>query len=775
MKKRTVKKKRRILLGVVFICLMTMITISCSLPGDDTPVQVLEDANNGVNRSVSSTSNYNVTDTSSAFEEYSHKGYGIFVHYGFGGSATDEYGCSITQYPDGSIPETVDEVADNFDVQGFVDDIVAMSPEYLIFTAWHCWQYPLYPSDVIDDWLGEPHSSQRDVLQELLDACEAEDLDVYWYIQPSEAHNFSPEQQAAVGYIDRSTYSETYNDFLNELIAELTNRYKAQVKGFWFDKGLSYGCTDTARIGETIRAILPDAVLIANTFANESADFGAVEVKVPSVTFSRDGYVIDNANEETWPAYERSISFVSDSAWFAEPGTIRYTSEMMYKYTVLQAGVNEEGGGVAWSMGPYPTTTVSWNEGILSGMTGLGSMIDEVGESIKSTVPSDSWPTAEGTTINDLDWGIATRSADGDFEYLHVLKSLSGTTLTINTPDDGRVYTSAVNLRTGNACSFSQTSSQVSITLNSSDSWDSVDSVIKLTTDGVIIVPPVEPGGNIAEGKTAEQSITAYSGVAGRAVDGNTDGLWASGSVTHTDAVSGSWWQVDLGEEYSIGDIIIWNRTDTQYMSRLSDYTIQILDSSETAIWDDDQTEYPNPFTTANAGGITGRYVKIIQNSANPLSLAEVQVYEELDVDPPVEPDENISDGKTTEQSTTAYEGEASRAVDGNTDGLWSSGSVTHTEATGSGSWWQVDLEQNYSIGDIIIWNRTDTKYMSRLTDYTILVLDAVGDVIWENYQTGYPDPSTTVNAGGIIGSYVKIIQNGDAALSLAEVQVFGN
>jgi hypothetical protein len=117
-------------------------------------------------------------------------------------------------------------------------------------------------------------------------------------------------------------------------------------------------------------------------------------------------------------------------------------------------------------------------------MTGLGVLIDEVGESIKDTAPSDSWPTAEGARIQELTWGVATRSSDGNYEYLHVLKSPSGTTLTIDAPADGREYTSAVNLRTGNSCTFSQTSSQVSITLNSSDSWDAVDSVIKLTQSG---------------------------------------------------------------------------------------------------------------------------------------------------------------------------------------------------------------------------------------------------------------------------------------------------
>jgi alpha-L-fucosidase len=411
----------------------------------------------------------NAQATTSNIKEYGQFSYGIFVHYG-----------SMTRYTDGSRQKNVDEAADNFDVQGFVDDIAKMSPEYLIFTAWHLWQEPLYPSAKMTEWRGEDHSSKRDVLQELLDACDAKGIDVYFYIQPSEAHDFTAEDQVAVGYINRDTITETYNDFINEMIAELTDRYKTQFKGFWFDKGLSYGCTDTKRIGKTVRAIMPDAVLIANKFANESADFGALETKNPKVTFGRDGYTVSNTDEESWPAYERSVSFVSDRNWVAEPGgKIRYTGEQMYKYTVLQAGVNEEGGGVAWAIGPFPDG--SYNSGVLSGMISLGSMIDEVGESIKSTVPSDSWPTAEGTTINDLDWGIATRSADGNYEYLHVLKSPSGTTLTIDAPDDGREYTSAVNLRTGNSCSFSQTSSKVSITINASDSWDSVDTVIKLT------------------------------------------------------------------------------------------------------------------------------------------------------------------------------------------------------------------------------------------------------------------------------------------------------
>ena len=223
----------------------------------------------------------NAQEDTNNVKDYGHKSYGIFVHYG-----------SMTRYPDGSKQKSVDEAADNFDVQGFVNDIAAMSPEYLIFTAWHLWMNPLYPSAKMTEWLGEDHSSKRDVLQELLDACDAKGIDVYFYIQPSEAHNFSPEEQAAVGYIDRNTQTTTYNNFINEMIAEITERYKSQFKGFWFDKGLSYRCTDTKRIGETIRAIMPDAVLIAPRDRAQDVKLAVAKLKksgaIQAETFPRD-------------------------------------------------------------------------------------------------------------------------------------------------------------------------------------------------------------------------------------------------------------------------------------------------------------------------------------------------------------------------------------------------------------------------------------------------------------------------------------------------------
>jgi hypothetical protein len=53
---------------------------------------------------------------------------------------------------------------------------------------------------------------------------------------------------------------------------------------------------------------------------------------------------------------------------------------------------------------------------------------------------------------------------------------------------------------------------------------------------------------NLALNKPATQSSDPFGGHAGKAVDGNTDGNWANGSVTATNSDAQAWWQVGLGQ-----------------------------------------------------------------------------------------------------------------------------------------------------------------------------------------------------------------------------------
>src|ERR1700736_1381848 len=128
-------------------------------------------------------------------------------------------------------------------------------------------------------------------------------------------------------------------------------------------------------------------------------------------------------------------------------------------------------------------------------------------------------------------------------------------------------------------------------------------------------------------------SITGASS----AVDGNTDGNFGNGSVTHTNADANAWWQVDLGTSATITSITIWNRTDC-CSDRLNDYWVFVSNTpfgptdtpatlqGRAGTWSIHQIGYPNPSTTI-AVNAAGRYVRVQLSGTNPLSLAEVQVF----------------------------------------------------------------------------------------------------------------------------------------------------
>ncbi|MBA5249774.1 MAG: hypothetical protein FE834_09665 [Gammaproteobacteria bacterium] len=132
---------------------------------------------------------------------------------------------------------------------------------------------------------------------------------------------------------------------------------------------------------------------------------------------------------------------------------------------------------------------------------------------------------------------------------------------------------------------------------------------------------------NLSLGKHALQYGTYVNGaVASKAVDGNTDGIFNNGSVTHTTNSQGAWWKVDLGDIYVISRINIYNRTDC-CSDRLSNYRVSVSNqpSFNPTTYQQDFTIYPNPTNSINVNA-RGRYVKIQLLGKNYLSLAEVQV-----------------------------------------------------------------------------------------------------------------------------------------------------
>lgn len=291
---------------------------------------------------------------------------------------------------------------------------------------------------------------------------------------------------------------------------------------------------------------------------------------------------------------------------------------------------------------------------------------------------------------------------------------------------------------------------------------DTIQFIKKTVTPENSSVPSVDPLENIALGKRVSQSSTAYDGFASKAVDGNTNGNFENQSVTHTDFQSKPWWQVDLDSEETIRQINIYNRTDTA-SDRLSNFHVILLDSFGNEIDRKRISSLTDTFAQIAIDYKKARYVRIELEGNNALSLAEVQVLRA----------ENIAWKKQATQSSTAYGGNANRALDGNTNSSYSQNSVTHTNFEKQ-AWWQVDLGRSEQVGLVRVFNRGDGELAKRLSNFDVILYDEKGQEVSKQFVKQLTSNQLDVQFNGKIGRYVRVqLRHEHQALSLAEVEVF--
>ena len=123
------------------------------------------------------------------------------------------------------------------------------------------------------------------------------------------------------------------------------------------------------------------------------------------------------------------------------------------------------------------------------------------------------------------------------------------------------------------------------------------------------------------KGKQTQQGSEGWDGKPERALDGNTDGNYGHNSCTHTQNNGGAWWSVDLGQSYSIQEVVVWNRSDCCH-DRLNGVEVTI-DSQPCGTISAQQQE-----NKISCGGKTGSKINIKSTRNDYLTLCEVEVYE---------------------------------------------------------------------------------------------------------------------------------------------------
>ncbi len=143
----------------------------------------------------------------------------------------------------------------------------------------------------------------------------------------------------------------------------------------------------------------------------------------------------------------------------------------------------------------------------------------------------------------------------------------------------------------------------------------------------------------------------------------------------------------------------------------------------------------------------------------------------------------NVAPLGTATQSSVGSGGVPTRGNDGNTDGTYNNGSVTHTLGNQSVSWWEVDLGDDYEVNEIVLWNRGDCCGI-RLSNFRVSLFDGASEVFGQDFHAGAGNVpqggSEVVDLGGFVtGDRVRVELIGglnndnNSILSLAEVEVF--
>ncbi|WP_412538812.1 alpha-L-fucosidase [Longispora sp. K20-0274] len=291
--------------------------------------------------------------------------------------------------------------------------------------------------------------------------------------------------------------------------------------------------------------------------------------------------------------------------------------------------------------------------------------------------------------------------------------------------------------------------------------------------------------GNVAAGATVSQSSTGWGGAASRAVDGNTNGVYANNSVTHTNADPQAWWAADLTKGYGVRAVTLWNRTDG-YSDRLSNF---YLLASDTPIASTDLTTARNQagVTSYYVASLTGPSVTIAVNRSaqylrvqlvgtNYLSLAEVQVV----ATPLTTTRRDLAPAGQATQSSTYPGHPATLANDGDTSGASVANAHTNSEAQ---PWWALDLRSKEPLTNVVVWNRTDCC-TDRLANFYLLASDnpiTSTDLTTARNQAGVSSyyVATMTGASQTIAvnrsaRFLRVQLVGTNYLNIAEVQVYG-
>ena len=526
--------------------------------------------------------------------------FGMFIHWGPVSQTGQEIGWGRGEGTPPVLP--YDTLYKTFNPTGFdADEWVQIARDagmnYMVLVTKHHDGFCEFNSALTNYKITAPECPfGRDVSKELADACHAAGMGLGFYYSPTDWYT----QPLKTG----AEYAAYYT---SQVVDELLSNY-GRVDVIWYDLGGAGA--DGAALLNRMRQKQPWVLVNNRGDTKYSADFNTPEQMIGPL--------------DTTKPWEACMT-IQGGPWAWSP----YRGCVSLNTLISQLVDCADGdGNYLLNIGPKGDGTI--DSTMVSRLKGIGDFLRLYGETIYGT---------RGGPILPGPWGGSTHK--GNTLYLHYRTPVpfTGTLVIPPVNFNGRhvplnaTIVSCASL-TGGTPTFNQDSGCITIRLPA-QADPPLYTILKMELDYSTPPPPVPPTHNIALGKTATQSSdfvpastgTAVPCAASFAVDGDIDpSSWSRGSITHTGFDSCAWWMVDLGSSYPIDIIKIYPRKGIP--ERFDDFSVIVLDSNHTPVWSSHQTAYPDPFLLLDAGGQTGRYVKIQLTGTNFLSLTEVQVFD---------------------------------------------------------------------------------------------------------------------------------------------------
>lgn len=376
----------------------------------------------------------------------------------------------VTASPPGGKVSTLDEFANAFDVKTFADQMESIGVEYVYFTAWHKAIYFVGPNKAMEKWL-PGHTTKRDLLGEIADALCAKNIKLVIYAHPNDGHDLTVEEQARIGFSTRGQDgNRKYNDFINEVFDELTERYakRPNVLGYWWDSWWhNGGPIDMPRLRKTVLDRFPEAIFLSNKYDPKYIDFLSGE---GGHMGSLEGMAASKDNQ-TW--------YLGGDWWNNNPNTtISVTPQALYRFLLLTVGAGAPG-GMTWAMSPLSDgKTWGANNQPIKVMQEFGRLLAPVRPTVCDVLPSRNWLVPSGTRWTQAPAFVAARSPDNKREYVHVLKPPEGRFIDLPQPVES--FKSARLYPDKRPVELSIQGEMLRLTIPAGEKWSTLDTILEL-------------------------------------------------------------------------------------------------------------------------------------------------------------------------------------------------------------------------------------------------------------------------------------------------------